>query len=93
LCLQKFWKTKRKVNYKIIGKVIQIKGVCSAGYRTGDGRNSKDIWVARNYKEEHFLRLKSNVLVFPCEKEMEALAMGALRVLKGEKPKECKGVG
>jgi len=27
---------KRKVNYKIIGKVIQIKGVCSAGYRIGD---------------------------------------------------------
>jgi len=70
--LQKFWKTKRKVNYKIIGKVIQI-------------------WVARNYKEEHFLRLKSNVLVFPCEKEMEALAMGALRVLKSEKPQRIQG--
>jgi len=30
-------------------------------------------------------------LVFPCEKEMEALAMGALRVLKGEKPQRMQG--
>ncbi len=65
-----------------------LKGEVDAIVLTGGLANEKDF--TNSIKE--YVKFIAKVMVFPGEKEMEALAMGALRVLRGEeKPKEYKG--